>query len=169
VSTVRFRIAPAVEADIPIIMDLVRKLAHFERLPHKFVATAERLRQSMFGERQLAEAAIAYADDEPAGVAVYFHTFSTFSGRPGLYLEDLYVEPQWRGTGLSVELMAYVARLALERGCESLDWSVLDWNEQAIRFYRARGATPVDGWIMYRLSGDALVRTAESAAGQRLE
>ena len=127
------------------------------------MATADRLRQSMFGERRLAEAAIAYADDEPAGVAVYFHTFSTFSGLPGLYLEDLYVEPQWRGTGLSLELMAYVARLAVERGCHSLDWSVLDWNEHAIRFYRARGATPVDGWTTFRLTGDALAHTAASS------
>ena len=157
----RLRIAPATESDLPIILEMVRRLAEFERVPHRFLATRDTLCNSMFGARAFAEAAIAYVGDQPAGVAVYFHTFSTFSGLPGLFLEDLFVESPWRGQGVGKQLLAHVARLAVERGCDRLDWSVLDWNDPAIGFYRGVGAAPVDGWINYRLTGDALTQLAK--------
>ena len=126
-------------------------------------ATEQELRESLFGFQPAAEVVIAYAGDEPAGFAVYFHTFSTFLGRRGLYLEDLFVVPSWRGRGLGRRLLAYVARVAIERDCGRLEWSVLDWNELALGVYRKIGARPMTEWTVQRLTGAALRDLASSA------
>ncbi len=150
------QIRAAVEEDAPLILRLIEELAEYERLSQEVVATEGSLRRSLFGERPFAEALIAELGDEPAGFALFFHSFSTFLGRPGVYLEDLYVRPEFRGSGLGRALLVYQARLALERGCGRLEWSVLDWNEPAIGFYKGLGAAPVDGWTGYRVTGKAL-------------
>lgn len=157
------RIEPATERDVPLILSLIKGLAEYERLTHEVVATEASLRESLFGPRPGAEVVIAYAGTEPVGFAVFFHNYSTFLGRSGLYLEDLYVLPGWRGRGLGRELLTYVARVAVARGCWRLEWSVLDWNEPAIRFYRSIGARPMDEWTVYRLAGDALRQLASEA------
>ncbi len=149
-------IRAAVESDAPLILRVIKELAEYERLSNEVVATEETLRESLFGERPFAEALIAELGDEPAGFALYFHSFSTFLGRPGIYLEDLYVRPEFRGNGVGRALLVHLARLARERGCGRLEWSVLDWNEPAIGFYRRIGAAPVSGWTAYRLTEDAL-------------
>ena len=151
-----FRMAPATEGDIPTILRFVKGLAEYEGLAHEVVATEENLRESMFGPRASAEAVIAYSASEPVGFAVFFHNYSTFLGRSGLYLEDLFVLPEWRGRGLGRILMGYVARIAVARDCGRLEWSVLDWNEPAIDFYQALGARPMDEWTTYSLTGEAL-------------
>jgi GNAT superfamily N-acetyltransferase len=151
-----FRIEPAVEHDLPVILRLIRGLAEYEKLSDAVVATEASLREALFGERRFAEAVIGHVDEEPAGFAVYFHNFSTFLGVPGMYLEDLFVEPRFRGLGLGKALLAHVARVAVARGCGRLEWSVLDWNEPAIGFYKRLGATPMDEWTTYRMTGDAL-------------
>ncbi|MEX0677509.1 MAG: GNAT family N-acetyltransferase [Pirellulales bacterium] len=158
-----FRIEPATERDVPILLHMTRALAEYEKVLDKVTATEASLRDSLFGTRRFAEAAIGYAAAEPAGMAVFFHTYSTFPGRPGLYIEDIFVEPTWRGKGLGRALVAYVAGLAVERGCARLEWSVLDWNEPAIRFYRGLGAKPMDEWTVYRLTADALAGLAAEA------
>ncbi|WP_235401668.1 GNAT family N-acetyltransferase [Rubrobacter aplysinae] len=141
---------------MPLILALVRELAEYEHLSHEVVATEEDFRESLFGERPVAEALLGYAGGEPAGFALFFHNFSTFLGRPGLYLEDLYVRPGFRGSGLGVALLSRVAELARERGCGRLEWSVLKWNEPAIGFYESLGAVPMDGWTVYRITGEDL-------------
>jgi GNAT superfamily N-acetyltransferase len=151
-----FRVAAAGEGDVAVLLDMTRRLAEYEKVPQAVLATEASLRESLFGARPWAEAAIGYAAGKPAGMAVFFHTFSTFVGRPGLYLEDIFVEEPWRGRGLGKALMAYVAALAVERGCGRLEWSVLDWNEPAIGFYRKLKARPMDQWTVYRLTGDDL-------------
>lgn len=157
------RIDPAQPADVPTILALIRELAEFERLAHEVDATEQDLHAHLFGPRPAAEAALARADGEVAGFALWFHNFSTFRGRPGLYLEDLCVRPQYRGSGCGTALLRHLAALAVERGCARMEWSVLDWNERAIAFYRALGARPVDGWTVYRLTGEALARAGTSA------
>ncbi len=142
--------------DVPLILSLVRELAEYERLSHRVVATKEALRDSLFGERRVAEVLIGHYGGEPAGFALSFHSFSTFLGKPGIYLEDLYVRPRYRGTGFGKTLLARLAKLAKERGCGRLEWRVLDWNEPAIGFYKALGAGPVEGWTVYRLAGESL-------------
>ena len=159
-------IRPAVEADVPLVLALIRELAEYEKLAHEVVADEAVLRSSLFGPRPYAEAIIAETPAEegaPAvlGFALWFHNFSTFLGRPGLYLEDLYVRPQARGRGTGRALLARLARIALDRGCGRLEWWVLDWNETAIGFYRRIGATPMDDWTVYRVTGDALSSLAE--------
>ena len=149
-------IRAAVEADAPLILQLIKELAEYEKLSHEVVATEDSLRRSLFGERRFAEALIGEVGGEPAGFALFFHNFSTFLGRPGIYLEDLYVRPKLRGAGLGRALLVYLARLALERGCGRLEWSVLDWNEPAIGFYKGVGAAPVAGWTGFRVAGKAL-------------
>lgn len=149
-------IARAEESHIPLILSFIRKLAEYERLSRKVVADEEQLRKSLFGPHPAAEVAIANWGAEPAGFAVYFHNFSTFAGRAGIYLEDLFVEPQFRGRGIGKALLVYLARLAEERGCARIDWAVLDWNEPAKRFYRSLGAEPMEDWTIYRLSGAEL-------------
>ena len=146
--------------DVPLILSLIEELAEYERLSHEVVATEEALRDSLFGERPLAEVLICHHGDEPAGFALFFHSFSTFLGKPGIYLEDLYVKPESRGMGLGRALLVHLAKLASERGCGRLEWSVLDWNETAIAFYRGVGASPVSGWTVYRVAGEALEELA---------
>lgn len=156
----RFEIRLARPGDEGIILQLIRALAQYERLPHQVVATEADLRETLFGARAYAEAAIGFANDEPVGFAVYFHSFSTFWGRPGMYLEDIFVDDRWRGHGFGRRLFAHVARLAVERNCRRMEWSVLNWNEPAIGFYRRLGARPMDEWTVYRLEGEALVRAS---------
>jgi GNAT superfamily N-acetyltransferase len=151
-----FRLAPATEQDVPLILSLIKALAAYEKLADQVVATEEDLRAALFGPRPAAEVLVAYAGDEPAGFAMYFQTFSTFKGKPGLYLEDLFVKPEWRKRGLGRMLLARLARLAVERGYGRMEWSVLDWNEMAVRVYRAVGARPMDDWTVYRINGAAL-------------
>jgi GNAT superfamily N-acetyltransferase len=153
-------IRAATEADVPLILRFIRELAEYERLAHEVVATEEILRESLFGARRYAEVVIAEEDGEPAGFALFFHNFSTFRGRPGIYLEDLYVRPEMRGRGTGRALLAHLAALAVERGCGRLEWWVLDWNEPAIRFYRSLGAQAMDDWTVFRVAGDALRRLA---------
>ena len=155
-------ISPAVESDVPLILSFIRKLAEYEKLAHDFVATEDGLRQALFSHRPYAEVVLAYQDGTPAGFALFFHNFSTFWGRPGIYLEDLFVDPEQRGKGIGKALLAHVAKVAVERGCSHLQWAVLDWNEPSIRFYKSLGAEPKDEWTLYRLSGDALKRVADS-------
>jgi GNAT superfamily N-acetyltransferase len=150
----------ATEDDVPLILSLIRELAEYERLSHEVVATEETLRDSLFGERRVAETLLAYLGDSPAGFALFFHTFSTFLGRPGIYLEDLYVRPEFRSAGVGRTLLVRIAGLAKERGCGRLEWAVLDWNEPAISFYKRIGASPVSGWTVYRLTGEALEELA---------
>jgi GNAT superfamily N-acetyltransferase len=158
-----FRIEPATEKDVPVILALIKGLAEYERLSHEVVATEAGLRESLFGNRPGAEVIIGYSGNEPAGFAVFFHNYSTFLARPGIYLEDLFVLPQWRTRGLSRQLLAYVARAAVARGCGRLEWAVLDWNAPAIRFYGKLGAVAMDEWTVYRLTGNALRRLASEA------
>jgi GNAT superfamily N-acetyltransferase len=152
----RAEIRPATEADVPIILSLIRELAEYERLSHEVVATEGLLRESLFGERRGAEVLIACCKGAPAGFALFFHSFSTFLGRPGIYLEDLYVKPEFRGRGIGRALLAHLARLAKGRGCGRLEWAVLDWNEPAIKLYKSIGAVPMDEWTVYRVAGEAL-------------
>jgi GNAT superfamily N-acetyltransferase len=149
-------IRPASVDDVALIARLIRDLAEYERLAHAAVATEAGLREQLFGERPAAEVLIAEADGEPAGFALFFHTFSTFLGKRGLYLEDLFVRPAFRGLGLGKHLMAALARIAVQRDCGRFEWSVLDWNEPAIAFYRRLGAVGMDEWTVQRLEGDAL-------------
>ncbi len=158
------RIAPATEKDVPVILELIQGLAAYERLAHEVVATPESVRESLFGAHAAAEVVIAYLDQEPVGFAVWFRNYSTFLGRAGLYLEDLFVKPERRGQGIGRTLLAHVASVAVARGAGRMEWSVLDWNEPAIGFYRGIGAIPMDGWTVYRLTGDALEQLALTSA-----
>jgi GNAT superfamily N-acetyltransferase len=151
------RIRDAVPADVPVIAELIRQLARFEKLEDEVVLTDERLGAGLFGARPYAEALMAEVDGDPVGFALFFHTFSTFLAMPGLYLEDLFVLPDHRGRGVGRALLAHLARLALERGCGRLEWAVLDWNREAIRFYERLGARPNSEWSVYRLAGEALL------------
>jgi len=146
----------ATEEDVPLILALIRELAEYERLAHEVIATEKGLRGWLFGERQIAEALIGELDGHPAAFALFFHNFSTFLGKPGIYLEDLYVRPGFRGRGMGKAMMVRLARLARERGCGRLEWSVLDWNEPSIGFYESLGALAMTGWTLHRLSGEAL-------------
>jgi GNAT superfamily N-acetyltransferase len=146
----------ATEDDVPLVLSLIKELAEYERLSHEVVATEEMLRDSLFGERRVAEVILGYLRDDAAGFALFFHNFSTFLGKPGIYLEDLYVKPEFRGAGVGRALLVYLAKLARERGCGRLEWWVLDWNEPAIRFYKALGAVPMEDWTVYRVMGEAL-------------
>ena len=149
-------IRPATEEDVPLILSFIRELAGYERLSHEVSATEDLLRESLFGARRGAEVVIGSHADEPASFALFFHNFSTFLGRPGIYLEDLYVKPEFRGKGIGRVMLVYLAGLAKERGCGRLEWSVLDWNEPAIRLYKGIGAVPMDDWTVYRVTGEAL-------------
>ena len=160
----RFRLDPATERDLPLLLRFIKELAAYEKLADEVVATEEVLRASLFGPHPAAEAVIAYAGGEPVGFAIYFQTFSTFLGRPGLYLEDLYVPPAWRGHGIGRLLLAYVAGVALDRKYGRMEWSVLDWNELALGVYRRIGARAMNEWTVHRLTGDAIRRLAESAS-----
>ena len=154
-------IRPATADEVPVVLDFIRALAEYERLPHECVATEEGLRTTLFGPRPYAEVLLGFAGDEPVAFALFFHNYSTFLARPGIYLEDLFVRPHARGHGYGRQMLARLAQLARERGCGRLEWSVLDWNEDAIRFYRSLGAKAMDDWTVYRVTGDALERLAE--------
>ena len=162
----RFSIRSATENDVPVVLDLIQQLAEYERLRHEAVATEADLRAGLFGPKAVAEALLAYVGDEPVGFALFFHNFSTFVGRRGLYLEDLFIKPQWRGRGYGRRLLVTLAHIAVERGCGRMEWSVLDWNELALRVYRAAGAQPLDEWTVHRLAGDALERLASEGRGE---
>jgi GNAT superfamily N-acetyltransferase len=154
-------IRPATVADAALVLAFIRDLAEYERLPHEVVATEELLRETLFGPAPGAEVLLAELDGEPAGFALFFHNFSTFLGRRGLYLEDLLVRPAARGRGVGRALLARLAAIARERECGRFEWSVLDWNESAIGFYRALGAVPMEDWTVYRVTGAALDRLAD--------
>jgi GNAT superfamily N-acetyltransferase len=154
----------ATAADTPQILAFIRGLAEYEKLTHACVATEEELRASLFGPRPYAEVILAEWEGAPAGFALFFHNYSTFRARPGIYLEDLYVLPEKRGHGIGKALLTELARLAVERGCARLEWSVLDWNEPAIRFYRSLGAEPQDEWTIFRVTDEALTRLAGRAS-----
>lgn len=154
------KISPAEEAQLPLILAFIRKLAEYERLLGEVVADEETLRQSLFGENSPAKVIFAFVDEQPVGFAVYFYNFSTFAGRAGIYLEDLFVEPAYRGRGIGMALLSYLAKIAKERGCARLNWAVLDWNQPAIDFYKSLGAVPLEDWTVFRLSGEALDRLA---------
>lgn len=155
------QVREASEKDVPLVLSLIRELAEYEKLSHEVVATEEGLRENLFGERRYAEVLISEHDGAPAGFALFFHNFSTFLGKPGIYLEDLYVRPEFRGAGIGKKLLAHLARLARERGCGRLEWWVLDWNEPSIGFYESLGATAMDDWTVYRLDGGPLDRLAD--------
>ncbi|MFI4890526.1 MAG: GNAT family N-acetyltransferase [Steroidobacterales bacterium] len=153
-------IAPATPDDVPLILGLIRELAVYEKLEDQVSATEAVLRESLFGPASGAQALVASVGGEPAAFALYFHNFSTFLGRRGLYLEDLFVRPAFRGRGVGKALLVHLAGVALARGCGRFDWQVLDWNRSARDFYESLGAVPVAGWVNYRVTGDALRRLA---------
>lgn len=149
-------IRPGELADVPLIAELIRGLARYEKLEHEVVMTEEKLTDSLFGDRRYAETIIAEEDGEPVGFALFFHNYSTFLAQPGIYLEDLFVLPDKRAGGVGRALLERLAQIAVERGCGRLEWAVLDWNEPAIRFYERLGARPNSEWTVYRLTGESL-------------
>jgi GNAT superfamily N-acetyltransferase len=155
-----FRIREARAADVPAIGQLIRELADYERLAHEAVASETALRESLFGSRPFAEVLMGEAGDAVAGFALFFHNYSTFLGKPGIYVEDVFVRPTFRGRGLGTAFFRRIARLAVDRGCGRMEWAVLDWNEPALNFYRKIGAVPLSDWITQRLVGDGLLRLA---------
>ena len=155
-------IRPASRDDIPLVLEFIRDLARYERLEHEVAATEAQLHAALFGERRYAEVVFACTGGEPVGFALFFHNFSTFKGRPGIYLEDLFVRPEARGRGIGRRLLEHLARTAVERDCARLEWAVLDWNEPSIGFYRSLGATLMDEWTTFRLTGEALALLAGS-------
>jgi GNAT superfamily N-acetyltransferase len=159
-SSSNFQIRRATERDVPVILSFIRQLAEYERLSHEAVMTEDVLRQSLFGSRPAAEVLLGYSGDRPVAFAVFFHNFSTFLGRSGLYLEDLFVIPEMRGKGFGRAILVELAKIARERKCGRFEWAVLDWNEPAIEFYKAIGAVPMDDWTIFRVTGEALKRLA---------
>ena len=160
-STDDIQICPATVADVRIILDLIRGLAEYEKLSHEVVASEELLREHLFGPKPAAEVRIAWWGNDAVGFALYFHNFSTFLSRPGIYLEDIFVRPEYRGRGIGKALLKEVARVAAERKCGRLEWSVLDWNELAIKFHQSLGAKPMSEWTIYRMTGNAIEKLAE--------
>lgn len=169
-STDIYEIRPATEADVALILTLIRELAEFERLSHEVVGNETLLREHLFGTRPTAEVLLAFvrANGEPAGIALFFQNFSTFLTRPGIYLEDLYVRPPHRGRGLGKALLRRIARLAVSRGCGRFEWAVLDWNENAIGFYKKLGARLLDDWRICRVTGEALQTLGADDAESRV-
>jgi GNAT superfamily N-acetyltransferase len=155
----KFNIRPATVEDVPAILKFIRALADYEKLSHQVTATEELLRHTLF-EKKSAEVLLASEGDVPVGFAVFFHNFSTFLGKPGIYLEDVFVLPEFRGRGYGKALMVYLARLACERDCGRFEWSVLDWNQPSIDFYRSIGANPLSEWIIQRMTGDVIKNLA---------
>jgi len=156
-----FEIRSARVEDVPIILELIRDLATYERAPDEVTATEEQLMDVLFGEWRAAEVLLAFEGDLPVGFAVYFYNFSTWLGRAGLYLEDLFVKPEKRGKGYGRALLVELAKIARDRGCGRMEWAVLDWNEPAIKFYRALGATPMDEWTVFRLTREEIAKLAK--------
>lgn len=151
-------IVPATPGDVPTIVGLIRELAEYEKLLHEVVATEELVSRALFAPKPVAECVLARHAGAMAGFALFFHNYSTFLARPGLYLEDLFVRPEHRGNGIGEALLRHLAHLAVERGCGRMEWAVLDWNKRAIEFYERMGAQGVKEWTIYRVSGDALAR-----------
>jgi GNAT superfamily N-acetyltransferase len=162
-TTSNFKIRPATENDAGTIYALIKELADYERLSHEVVATADDIRQSLFGERRFAEVLIGEHEGVPISYALFFYNFSTFNGKPGIYLEDLYVKPQYRSNGFGRRMLAHIARLAKKQNCVRFEWSVLDWNKPAIRTYDRLNAKPMKAWILYRLTGQALDDLADES------
>ena len=158
--TTSVKIVAATDRDVPLILEMIRGLAEYERMSDQVVATEAGLREVLFGPRPQAEVLIAFAGEWPAGFALFFHNFSTFVGRRGLYLEDLFVKPEFRGLGIGRRLLTELARIAVERNCGRFEWSVLDWNAPAIGFYEKLGAQMMKEWRIFRLSGEALKQLA---------
>jgi GNAT superfamily N-acetyltransferase len=156
-------IRPATRADVPLVLAFIRELAEYEVLSHEVVATEAMIDEHLFGAVPRAEVVFAATDGVPVGFALFFHNYSTFTGRPGIYLEDLFVRPSARGAGIGRALMAHLAKLAVARGCARFEWAVLDWNADAIAFYRSIGAVGMDAWRVQRLAGEALARLAATA------
>ena len=156
-----FHIRQARAGDVPVILELIRDLATYERAPDEVTATEEQLVEVLFGERPAAEVLLAFEEQSAVGFAVFFHNFSTWLGRPGLYLEDLFVKPEKRGNGYGRALLVELAKIARDRGCGRMEWAVLDWNEPAIKFYRALGAKPMDEWTVFRLTRDGIEKLAK--------
>ncbi len=163
--TENFAIRPATAADVPIILELIRALATYERAPNDVTATEDGLSKVLFGEKPAAEVLLAFENETAVGFAVFFHNFSTWLGRPGLYLEDLFVRPEDRGKGYGRALLIHLAKIARDRGCGRMEWAVLDWNEPAIQFYRKLGAKPMDEWTVFRLTRDGIAKLADAAPG----
>ena len=159
--TSNFMIRTGTEEDAPVIFSLIKELAEYEHLAHEVVASVDDIRKTLFGERPFAETLIGEYGGLPISFALFFYNFSTFMGKPGIYLEDLYVQPEHRGKGFGSKMLAHIAALARERNCGRFEWSVLNWNTPAIRTYEKLGATPMKDWILYRLSGEALDRLAD--------
>jgi GNAT superfamily N-acetyltransferase len=159
-----FEIRTTTEADLPVILQLIRELATYEREPDAVVATEAGLREVLFGAKPSAEVLLATENAEPVGFAVFFHNFSTWLGGPGLYLEDLFVRPEKRGKGYGRALLERLAQIAKERGCGRMEWAVLDWNEPAIQFYRKLGATPMHEWTVFRLTKEEIAKLAGGVA-----
>jgi GNAT superfamily N-acetyltransferase len=151
-----FRLRHAEENDVPLILDLIRGIAEYEKLSHEVVATEELLKENLFGEQRFAEVVLGYEGDTAVGFALFFHNFSTFTGRPGIYLEDLFVYEEHRGKGYGKVLLLYLATLAKKRGCARFEWVVLDWNTPAIEFYNSLGARQMKEWIITRVAGEDL-------------
>ena len=158
-------IRPAAEHEVPVILQFIRDLAQYEHLEHQVVATEAMLSEVLFGQRRYAEVVFACRNGEPVGFALFFHNFSTFLGRPGIYLEDLFVRPEARGHGVGRRLLTWLAAEAVSRNCGRLEWAVLDWNEPSIQFYRSLGAVAMNEWKIFRLIGPALSQLASRAEG----
>jgi GNAT superfamily N-acetyltransferase len=159
-----FQIRPATKADVPVILSFIKKLADYERLSHEVTATEKTLRETLFGRRHAAEVAIGYFKRQPVCFVIFFHNYSTFLGLPGIYIEDLFVDEAFRRRGFGNALLRYVAGVAAERQCGRLEWSVLDWNEPAVKFYKKLGAMPMHEWTVFRLTGENLTKFAASEA-----
>jgi GNAT superfamily N-acetyltransferase len=155
-----FQIRAASRDDVAVILSFIKKLADYERLSHEVVATEEGLRETLFGRRRTGEVAIAYYKKAPVGFVLFFHNYSTFLGRPGIFIEDLFVDEAFRRRGFGAALLRYVAKVADERNCGRLEWSVLDWNEPAINFYQKLGALPMREWTIFRMTGANLKKLA---------
>src|SRR5437016_8840412 len=155
-----FEIRSATESDVPVILELIRALATYERAPNDVIATEEGLAEVLFGKKPAAEVLLAFENETAVGFAIFFHNFSTWLGRPGLYLEDLFVKPEHRGKGYGRALLIHLAKIARDRNCGRFEWAVLDWNEPAIQFYKRLGAVSMTEWTIFRMTGDALDRLA---------
>jgi len=158
-----FTIRAGTVADVPVILELIRALATYERAPNEVTATEQRLTEVLFDQKPAAEVLLVFENETAVGFAVFFHNFSTWLGRPGLYLEDLFVRPEYRGKGYGRALLIHLAKIARERGCGRMEWAVLDWNEPAIEFYRKLGAKPMDEWTVFRLTPDGIAKLADSS------
>lgn len=164
-TTDNFSIRFATEDDVPVILEFIKALAEYERMSDQVIATSDRLRKTLFGEQRFAEVILGFENNQPVGFALFFHNYSTFLAQPGIYLEDLFVYPEKRGSGYGKALLTYLARLAVARRCGRLEWSVLNWNKPAIGFYEKLSAKAQDEWTVYRLTGDSLARVAHDGEG----